>query len=237
LDYVGIDGCRAGWIAIGITDEGEMTHEIIRDEETLEAVIQKAQKVFIDIPVGLNSEEYTRACDQELRDTLGSDYSSSIFDPPIRPALHAPTYAEACMQSYSYTEKKVTLQAWNIVPKIRMVDQILQDQEEIREKIYESHPEFLFMRLNGGNTLQQKKKTKKGLRHRLSLIENQHDDAKDVFRQLKEDYRRNEVAEDDIVDAMVLSHFAWRSRNEEVQTLPDEPPVDETGITMAINYL
>jgi predicted RNase H-like nuclease len=237
LKYVGIDGCKAGWIAIGVDEQGTFTYEVLREQLDLETVIDTADRVFIDIPIGLASEQYTRECDRLLRENLGSDYSASIFDPPIRPALHAPTYAEACMQSYSVTEKKVTLQAWNITPKIRQVDQILQNETEWREKVFESHPEFLFLRLNGGEPLQQKKKTKKGLRHRLDLIAQRHKDAKDRFRELKEEYRRNEVDEDDIVDAMVLAHFAWKSREEELKTLPEQPPKDETGITMAINYI
>jgi predicted RNase H-like nuclease len=237
VKFVGIDGCKAGWLAVGVDAQDKLTHQVIREADQLNEVIDGAKKVFIDIPLGMNSEEYTRECDRLLRSRLGSDYSSSIFDPPIRPALHAPTYAEACMQSYSITEKKVTLQSWNITPKIREVDQMLQEHTELRSKVYESHPEFLFLRLNGGDPLQQKKKTKKGLRHRLSLIVDRHGDAKDMFRDLKEEYRRNEIGEDDIVDAMVLAHFAWRSREEEIKTLPEDPPQDETGITMAIAYL
>ncbi|MDZ7683067.1 MAG: DUF429 domain-containing protein [Fodinibius sp.] len=101
---------------------------------------------------------------------LGPDYQASVFNPPIRPALYAPTYAEASMTSYEITGKKISTQAWNITPNIKLVDQYLQNNEAWQEKVFESHPELLFRILNGNNSILQKKATKKGLRHRLELI-------------------------------------------------------------------
>ncbi|HKL19277.1 MAG TPA: DUF429 domain-containing protein, partial [Halalkalibaculum sp.] len=108
---------------------------------------------------------------------------------------------------------------------------------EFEEKVFESHPELLFQILNGGSSILQKKATKKGLRHRLGLLKNQSKFADDFFRDIKEDYRRNQVDEDDIVDAMVLALFAKRSLDKDLKTLPENPPEDSEGLTMAIHYV
>jgi predicted RNase H-like nuclease len=171
-----------------------------------------------------------------LRKTLGAEYAASVFSPPIRPALHAPSYVEANIQSYEYTEKKLTVQAWNITPKIKTIDAFLQNNAEYRDKVLESHPELLFMKLNGG-MIYQKKKTKKGLRHRLGLVVDHEEVAADFFRDIKEEFRRNEVAEDDIVDAMALALAAKQSENKPIETLPVEPPIDSEGLRMAIHYV
>src|SRR5699024_4277538 len=112
---------------------------------------------------------------------LGKNYASSVFSPPVRPVLHAPTYAEASMTSYEITGKKVTLQAWNITSNIKTVDHFLQKEESLRGKVFESHPELLFRILNGNNSILQKKATKKGLRHRLGLLKGESSYADDFF--------------------------------------------------------
>ncbi|MDZ7695077.1 MAG: DUF429 domain-containing protein [Balneolaceae bacterium] len=133
--------------------------------------------------------------------------------------------------------KKCSIQAWNITPNIKAVDQLLQNNEEFREKVFESHPELLFQKLNGGNSILQKKQTKKGLRHRLGLLKDQSKYADDFFRDIKEDFRRNQVEEDDIVDAMVLALYANWSVDQKLKTLPEDPPKDSTGLPMAIHYV
>lgn len=236
MKTVGIDGCKAGWISISL-DEENAGYRLLDSDRELEEEFNEYDRIFIDVPIGLNEDQYVRECDAELRKRLGPDYQSSVFDPPIRPALYAPTYAEASMESYEVTEKKVSIQAWNIVPNIRAVDRLLQNHESLREKVFESHPELLFQRLNGGNPILQKKETKKGLRHRLGLLKEQSRYADDFFRDIKEEYRRNQVEEDDIVDAMVLALFALRSVDDPIRTLPEDPPEDSTGIPMAIHYV
>jgi len=235
MKTAGIDGCKYGWILISF-DEGEEHYEILKDEDELESVLGDYDRVFIDMPIGLEDESYTRQCDLELRKVLGSGYASSVFSPPIRPALYAPTYAEANLTSFEYTEKKLTLQSWNITPKIRMLDELLARHDGWGERILESHPEWLFNRLNEGMIF-QKKNLKKGIRHRLELLSEESECAEEFFRIIKEEYRRSEVGEDDIVDAMVLALSAKKSTEIGLRTIPETPPRDGTGLPMAIHFV
>jgi predicted RNase H-like nuclease len=234
LKTAGIDGCRAGWI-LTTFDEKPSYHILRTDQELIEA-LDSYDRIFIDMPIGLEDDVYTRECDRLLREKLGSEYSSSVFSPPIRPALHAPSYVEANMESFEYTEKKLTVQAWNITPKIRTLDALLIEKPALREKVLESHPELLFMKLNGG-MIYQKKNTKKGLRHRLDLVSRHKPIAADFFRDIKEEYRRNEVEEDDIVDSMALALAANQSVEKGIKTLPEKPPLDSEGLKMAIHFV
>lgn len=236
MKTLGIDGCRAGWIALSL-DEDDAGYWLLESDRELGEYFEAYDRIFIDVPIGLEQEAYVRECDRKLRKVLGPDYTASVFNPPIRQALHAPTYGEASMISYEATGKKVSIQSWNITPDIKAVDRYLQQDEALREKIFESHPELLFQKLNGGNPILQKKATKKGLRHRLDLIKEESRYADDFFRDIKEEYRRNQVDEDDIVDAMVLALFARYSLNREIKTIPEDPPADATGLKMAIHYV
>lgn len=234
MKTAGIDGCKAGWI-LTTFDENPSYHILRTDQDLIDA-LDSYDRIFIDMPIGLEDEVYTRECDRLLREKLGSEYASSVFSPPIRPALHAPSYVEANMESFEYTEKKLTVQAWNITPKIRILDALLIAKPAFREKVLESHPELLFMKLNGG-MIYQKKNTKKGLRHRLDLVSQHKPIAADFFRDIKEEYRRNEVNEDDIVDSMALALAAKQSVEKGIQTLPENPPLDSEGLKKAIHFI
>ncbi|MCC5941332.1 MAG: DUF429 domain-containing protein, partial [Balneolaceae bacterium] len=61
--------------------------------------------------------------------------------------------------------------------------------------------------------------------------------AADFFREIKEEYRRNEVEEDDIVDAMALALAAKWSPEKGIKTIPEEPDVDSTGLRKAIHFV
>jgi len=235
LKTAGIDGCKAGWLLITFDDKNEK-YEVIRNTDDLKKAFEQYDRIFIDMPIGLSDSEYTRTCDEQLRKKLGAEYASSVFSPPIRPALDAPSYVEANMISYEYTEKKLTIQSWNITPKIKTLDGMLQENEALRDKILESHPEYIFMKLNGG-MIYQKKNTKKGIKHRLELLKDLEKISDDFFRDIKEEFRRNEVEEDDIVDAMALAWAAKKSADTDIKTLPDPPEKDSTGLTMAIHYI
>ncbi|SMO91584.1 DUF429 domain-containing protein [Gracilimonas mengyeensis] len=235
MKTAGLDGCQAGWVLISF-DEGDEVYKILRDRDALKEAFEEYDRIFIDMPIGLEDEEYTRTCDEQLRKKLGGEYASSVFSPPIRPALTAPTYVEATMISQEYTDKKITLQAWNITPKIQMVDELLRADDSLKEKVLESHPEFLFQDLNGG-MIYQKKNLKKGIKHRVELLEAQEPIVDDFFRDIKEEFRRNEVEEDDIVDAMVLALYAKRSVEQGLKTLPEEVEYDSEGLPKAIHYV
>jgi predicted RNase H-like nuclease len=235
LKTAGLDGCKLGWMLISF-DEGQEVYQVLETTEQLQQAFMAFDRIFIDMPIGLEDEEYTRECDKLLRKELGSEYSSSVFTPPIRPALSAPSYAEANMISYEYTEKKLSLQAWNITPKITLVDRLLREDTSFAEKVMESHPELLFQRLNGGMIF-QKKNLKKGIRHRLELIKDEEPIADDFFRDIKEEYRRSDVGEDDIVDAMVLALYAKWSVDKTIKTIPEEVELDAEGLPKAIHYV
>tara|TARA_R110002126_G_scaffold53886_2_gene145941 strand:- start:1675 stop:2382 length:708 start_codon:yes stop_codon:yes gene_type:complete len=231
----GIDGCKVGWLFISF-DEGNERYQILKTKEELEEKLLETDRTFIDMPIGLEDEEYTRECDALMRKEVGGRYSPSVFSPPIRPALAAPSYVEANMISYEYTEKKLSLQSWNITPKIQMIDDLLTRHSGLQEKVLESHPEHLFMKLNDGEIF-QKKNLKKGIKHRLKLIEEEEPIVDDFFRDIKEEYRRSEVAEDDIVDAMVLALFAKWTKEKPIKTIPFKVEKDSKGLPKAYHFV
>ena len=117
---VGVDGCRAGWIAVVLRTTTEAHYlPTIAD---LTDVVPDATAVAIDIPIGL-PDSGRRLADVEARRFLGPR-RNSIFFTPVRAALEASPHHLATAlslrltgwgisrQSYALAEKILEVEAW-----------------------------------------------------------------------------------------------------------------------------
>ena len=233
---MGIDGCRAGWLGVSL-DSGDGNFVLMRDEQELRTMLNATDIVFIDIPIGLEETRYNRTCDELLRRVLGKDYRSSVFSPPIRPVLLTNDYTAACAISESKTGKRISKQAWNITPKIKVVDAILQENKSLREGVLESHPELLFKKLNRGQPSLPKKKTSEGIEQRRKLLKQEDERTDALYIKLREQLLKKEAKDDDLLDALVLGLFANRALSRPIRTLPIPPETDISGLPMAIHFL
>ena len=55
MKTAGIDGCRIGWILTTFT-EGEAKFQIINNNDDLRAAFAYYDRIFIDMPIGLEDE-------------------------------------------------------------------------------------------------------------------------------------------------------------------------------------
>ena len=88
-NYVGLDGCRAGWIAAVISEK----HGQIQLFSTIEDACmhnQRCERVLIDIPIGLaaNKQEAVMRPEPAARKVLGKR-ASCIFNAPCKQAVYA----------------------------------------------------------------------------------------------------------------------------------------------------
>src|SRR4051812_973534 len=68
------------------------------------------------------SDEHPRACDIEARRCLGKGQGSRVFPTPTRPALTGSSYVECCTLNAVACGRKISKQAFGILPKILEVD-------------------------------------------------------------------------------------------------------------------
>ncbi|WP_411360353.1 DUF429 domain-containing protein [Pseudidiomarina salilacus] len=231
---VGIDGCKSGWFYLAFNG-AETKLGIVGKIEDLFTALDQITQVFIDIPIGLNdSGAEERACDKLARKIL-KPRGSTVFPAPVRPCLNAETYTMACRISETLTGKKISQQAFHIFRKIREVDELLQKQPQLRSVIHEVHPELGFCVLNSGKPLLSPKKTAQGIEDRLSLLEEFIPNARELYANALAQYRRKELARDDIVDAMMGLCIACAPRDA-LETLPNPAPKDAFGIEMAMHF-
>jgi predicted RNase H-like nuclease len=232
----GVDGCRAGWIAL-----------LLGQEQALDASLQTVQLcasfaevlrltpvptvIAIDIPIGLLDAPHVggRSCDGQARRLLGQR-ASSVFSPPSRLILEATQYAQ--VRGYGMSR-----QAFGILPKIREVDRLM--TPALQQRVYEAHPELAFMWLTG-YPMRHNKKTPAGREERLQAIEKlpgaPFRDLRPGFERALHTFKRFQVAPDDLLDAYVLAWTAWRIGQAQAHRVPVHPEVDTRGLRMEIWY-
>ncbi|MBE9041429.1 DUF429 domain-containing protein [Oscillatoriales cyanobacterium LEGE 11467] len=232
---LGVDGCRGGWLVVS-WDGKSWNHRVVRDRLQLIDLLKSSRRTFIDIPIGLGDLESSRTCDRLLRKTLGRSYSSSVFSPPVRAAIYANSYENACQINQAQTGKKISIQSWNITAKIRQIDEIFQQQPELGDRILESHPELLFWKLNQEQSLTHKKKTDAGKQQRLKLLTDPIAESQKLFTKIRNSSLKKEVSDDDILDAIVLAYSSHQSLVCGLKSFPDPVEFDDRGLRMAIHY-
>jgi predicted RNase H-like nuclease len=151
---------------------------------------------------------------------------SSIFSPSCREALYAKNYKDALALNRQVCGKGISIQAYNIGPKIKEVDEWLNSQPK-QLQVYEAHPELCFKSLNDHQDLKFSKHDKVGIEERKQIVFGYENRLKPYFEKLLKNYKRNQVKPDDILDAMAL--FAVASKSETLRYVEDENNIDETG--------
>ncbi|AXJ02537.1 putative nuclease (RNAse H fold) [Cyclonatronum proteinivorum] len=236
MKTAGIDGCRAGWLAVSL-DKSLASWQLLRTVQELSVYAASKNGVFIDIPIGLSETEPVRTCDALLRRVLGKGYASSVFSPPVRAAFMVNDYVAACDINEAKTGKRITKQAWNIMPKIRQVDELLAENPGLVQVLHESHPELLFKKLNRGGEPLQKKKTPEGLEQRRQLLFRADSRIEGLYETMRGSLKKSEAKDDDLLDALVLAVMVAQSPYRPVRTLPLPPETDSRGIPMAIHFV
>jgi predicted RNase H-like nuclease len=195
-----------------------------------EVLAQREVSVAVDLPIGLPEGPRVahRDCDVEARALLGSR-RSTVFAPPLRGHLGARTYGTRLRGA------GLSIQAFHLLPKLREVDAALAPDEQ--ERVFEAHPELAFQRL-AGEPLAEPKRTREGrARRRALLAEARQPSLPGAIESLDRflgETRRSEVAEDDALDALVLTRTAWLRDRGRAHCLPPDPPRDARGLRMEI---
>jgi predicted RNase H-like nuclease len=245
----GVDGCKAGWIAVcgqpGLTPA-------VCVMPTFMALLQSLPDdavIAVDMPIGL--PDFTarggRGPETLVRPLLGKR-QSSVFSIPSRAAVYAEPgpfadveawyaahrRASAMAMTTSDPPRGVSIQAFGIFAKIREIDALLRTQPQLRERVFESHPEVAFWRLNDGRAMRLPKKVRgavnpAGMEERKTLLA-RHGYEKAFLDQAPP----RGAASDDFLDAAAMMLIAGRIANGEARPSPDPPLADRFGIPVAI---
>ncbi len=176
--YLGIDGFINGWCCCSLNHK--MIIHVIPNIKSI-ITFEKCNKILIDIPIGLTGYKIERKLDGQLRKFIPKGRKSSVFNTPSRPSVYSNTYAEAKQKELSILGKSISIQSWNIVNKIKEVDQFLCENPSFNNQIQESHPELCFYYLNNETPLFHSKKTLEGLNERVEIINQYYKNSNEIL--------------------------------------------------------
>lgn len=228
-----MDGCRAGWVGVlgRVVGRAVVVDEVRIFGAFREAAALGCDAVAVDIPIGLPSSAVPggRGADRGARALLGKR-ASSVFSTPIRGVLGCDTYREALSVMRASSEHAIglTIQTWNIVPKIREVDEVV--RAESGGIIEECHPELSFFGM-AGRPMSHRKATPEGAEERIAVLE------QSGIAVATASLAGAKI--DDVLDAHACLWTAARIALGEASCVPDpnEPAeVDACGLRMRIRY-
>ena len=229
---LGVDGCRNGWICASLSiNGGELAvSHFERISQVLNHFGDAAKLIAIDMPIGLAAMG-TRKCEIDARKFIGPR-RMSVFASPRRPMITMATYEEANAWGKTQTPSAgLSKQAWNIIPKIREVDDFI--TPALQTRIFEAHPEVAFTRLAGAPCAFSKR-TPDGKKEREEILAQTglRPTAGALFHALKR-VSNAKAGIDDILDACVLSLTA-RDRLFDKAIRFGGDARDEQGLVMEI---
>lgn len=201
VDWIGIDGCRGGWIIAWLKDGCSAE---IRFAESLQSFLKQAPKdavILIDMILYKPGETSPRPFDRIAKSQLGKCHSR-VFPAPPKEALSAQNYPEACRKSFLLSGKKISKQCYNLFPKIREAN-----HSSIHvEQLIEYHPEIAFKQLNANIVVKASKKTDLGRNLRQQLIADYL--SADPLINFEADNEKTHWQSDDLLDALALALIA-----------------------------
>lgn len=206
----GIDGCRAGWLAVAV--DGARCD--VRVGALADVARGAPRPLAIDVPLGL--AEGDRACDKAARARLGPR-RASVFAPPARDALDAAAWSSAL---------GISKQCYHLLPKLREADAWITPSRQRRA--HEAHPELAFALLAGA-PMRHPKRTLAGRRERLRALR----DVPALAPAIAAGPPAG-AAWDDLLDACVLAWSADRIRRGVAVRLPARAARDARGLRMVI---
>lgn len=246
---VGVDGCKAGWIAVRRASGMAPSVGVFATFTALLASLPENAVIAVDMPIGLPdlSGKGGRGPEALVRPLLGAR-QSSVFSIPSRAALYAETNDFTTIEAWyaahirasevalttSDPPRGVSIQAFGIFAKIREIDALLIARPDLRGRVFESHPEVAFCRLNGDQAMRLPKKIKgsinpAGMAERKALLcPHGYDTA------FLDQPPPRGAAADDFLDAAAMTLIAGRIASGEARPLPDPPGRDSFGIPVAI---
>ncbi|MCW0215825.1 MAG: DUF429 domain-containing protein [Pseudonocardia sp.] len=218
-EIAGVDGVPDGWVVVRLA--GRRVHwAVVPDAAAVVAATAGCAAVGIDIPLGLPSVTAYRPCDSLVAGLLGRA-RSSIFPVPPRAVLAAPSHAEACVVARELTGRAISIQTYNIGPKILDWDTV----DPLPANLVEVHPELALRRL-APEVEFTSKKTARGAGQRIAALARWVDPAA-ALADLPPGARL-----DDCLDALAATWSATRWADGTAQEVGGE--LDERGRVMRV---
>jgi predicted RNase H-like nuclease len=193
----GVDGTKAGWVAIILEDGRFSSDRLIRQIASDFSELGGVTVIGIDVPIGFGPREADRAARAFL-----AGAASTVFSTPPRELLER-AFGPGL---------GISAQAHALGPRILHVTQ----RAASDARIHEVHPEVSFRAMNDGRPLRDRKKSAGGALERMALLTRHGIELGTL-----EDAAAAPL--DDVLDAAAAAWSAQRIATGTASSLPDPP--------------
>jgi len=234
---IGIDGCRAGWVAVNITDEG-FEVELYKSIEEICSKYSDSDSILVDMPIGLPERIKDIRPDAEARAYLPGR-TSCIFNTPCRQSVYTEDYFEASAINKQVLGKGLSKQSFAICNNIREIDELLEKVPEFKDKIKESHPEICFAMLHSTGKyiepIYESKHTEDGQFIRVRVLEQYYNQTSEFMDYISEHPKLGKITAD-CIDALCLAVTGMLGLKNGFRSIPEKPALDNRGLAMQMIY-
>jgi predicted RNase H-like nuclease len=230
MRVTGIDGCRAGWVAVMLTTRAAavpLSASPLAVAVTIAPSLDElrlAGMVGVDMPLGLLAVGW-RSADLLARRALGRR-GCCVFAIPPRPVWAETAYADANRRCRELTGRGLSAQAWGLRAKLLEADRY---RRAAAHPLHEVHPELAFAAMAGA-PLPDSKHSKAGLTVRQELL------ATVGITLPKAQGLPRGIGEDDLLDAAAVAWSARRISAGTAKILSDPAQRADDGTEIAIAY-
>ena len=257
--YVGVDGCKGGWLSICLNDGEDHEAKVFAEFSDLLGYYTDAHQILVDVPIGLPDDDKSvderlvlRNCDAEAQKLLARRWMC-VFPVPTR-QLMMDMVAIYCEPDLNYAQLKREANklagmtypppALGILKKIAEVDEVLQGTN-VGTKVKEVHPEICFLKLISSHKPLRSKRNPDGISQRLAVLKSVYcgQEIQDIYDSALREFKlkRNLVSEDDILDALVaaVTSKLGHQRDYKFGKLPavGQPPDSKEDLPMEMVYV
>jgi len=172
MRVAGVDGFNGGWV---VWEKSDTRHCVFSVQKFADIRFDDFDCVAVDMPIGILDVAVRRGREAEklARQVLPKGRKSSVFSAPSRAIFPfvGGDFDDAKVASKARSGGiSLSIQAFNIAPKIVEVDAVLRKNKKAQTIVREVHPEYAFAILNGGIGVVESKADEPGRNLRLDLL-------------------------------------------------------------------
>ena len=232
--YVGGVAREGKWLAVAYTVEG-FDHAAVFDGvgELWTRYEESANRIAIDVPVGLETASAPRPNEQVARKLLDGR-ADAVVPAPVREAARKHRYRAANRVHERKTGSELSRRAFERAPVVAAVDEFLGAIDDARPVFFEAHPELCYLAFVG-EAPSEPPDVASGYAERMRALAEFDRAAPPTVQSVAEAIEGVGVPIPAVLDAVALG-LSVRPGAGSLRSLPADPPTDERGHPMRYIY-
>ncbi|MPN02311.1 hypothetical protein SDC9_149527 [bioreactor metagenome] len=232
MNVVGINTCNGGWFCVKLSEDS-WDIGIFKTIEELMCLWRESDLFLVNVPIGfLQGSLEERQCDVEARKLLQPSHLD-LPAVPCREAIYCNSFGVANVLNKRLTGRNISTRLWDIIERIRELDEFLANNLEYRDKFKECNCEIGFFVLSG-RFMRNSKMVLAGYNERRDLLRKVYPNIDEILDYSIKSFRRKDVRAENVLEAVCLAINGLVGIKHGFMSMPKEPQYDSNNIKMQI---